>query len=56
MKRALKWIGIVMGGLLGLIILLAAGVYAGGDRRGTARWYAVEPGRDALRIFRPLYG
>jgi mono/diheme cytochrome c family protein len=28
MKRVLKWIGIIVGGLLGLIILLAVGVYA----------------------------
>ena len=28
MKRVLKWMGIVVGGLLGLIILLGAGVYA----------------------------
>jgi cytochrome c553 len=28
MKRILKWMGIVLGGLLGLIILLAVGVYA----------------------------
>jgi cytochrome c553 len=28
MKRILKWIGIVLGGLLGLVILLVAGVYA----------------------------
>lgn len=28
MKRVLKWIGIVAGGLLGLIILLVVGVYA----------------------------
>ena len=28
MKRVLKWIGIVVGGLLGLIILLTVGVYA----------------------------
>jgi mono/diheme cytochrome c family protein len=28
MKRVLKWIGIVVGGLLGLIILLVVGVYA----------------------------
>ncbi len=28
MKRVLKWIGIVVGGLLGLILLLAGGVYA----------------------------
>jgi mono/diheme cytochrome c family protein len=28
MKRVLKWIGVVVGGLLGLILLLAVGVYA----------------------------
>jgi mono/diheme cytochrome c family protein len=28
MKRVLKWIGIIIGGLLGLIILLVVGVYA----------------------------
>ena len=28
MKRVLKWIGIVVGGLLGLVILLGAGAYA----------------------------
>ncbi len=28
MKRVLKWIGMIAGGLLGLIILLAVGVYA----------------------------
>jgi mono/diheme cytochrome c family protein len=28
MKRVLKWIGIIVGGLLGLIILLGAGAYA----------------------------
>lgn len=28
MKRVLKWIGIIVGGLLGLIILLVVGVYA----------------------------
>jgi mono/diheme cytochrome c family protein len=27
MKRVLKWIGIIIGGLLGLIILLVVGVY-----------------------------
>jgi hypothetical protein len=28
MKHILKWIGIIVGGLLGLIILLVVGVYA----------------------------
>ncbi len=42
MRRVLKWVGIVLGGLVGLILVLILGLYLVGNGRMT-RTYGVQP-------------
>ena len=42
MKKALKWIGIVLGGLVGLLVLAAVVLYAIGSSR-LNKTYDIQP-------------
>ncbi len=42
MRRVLKWVGIVLGGLVGLALLVAVGLYVSASVRMT-RTYDLQP-------------